>query len=670
MPSNFLKLSSSSMESEFHNRSDFDRNGSFDSQGSHHSRTRSFNMDDENMKYLTNEEKNALMFFEETLDAFEEDNEEPPILLNSSLGSYSSRTTEDSHSDSDDIIDLVQTGHNHEGLSSDTGSGPTTNGQKHTQHDSRLLAATGFASAPVIMSSSAIQRVEDHFPSEPPIDYPKFHGAVPTPVIIAQKMSEKKTENVHLSSMSPKEERSPELKKSVATSPVGDDHFVFPGSPNGKLNRFPNNISVKLAGKQYNKTIAKAAVNVQERKAQVLANLHGPTLFAEEIDGKNSEQLIRRTSFRDVSSEQARYEALTKLGLVKEMPIQANMQTTSACTSPVSNGQHSPKFFPPEIKRRFSNEKVNANSQLSAKIPTPELNTKISNEHHVVHSQNSSKFFTTETKRVPSIEKDNVSSQHLPKGLAEESNRRLSNEQLNTRVSIKVRSPEASKKISYDHDFNNGQNSSKYFTTETKRVPSIEKDTISSQHSPKVLAEESNRLSNEQMNTRVSIKVRSPEASKKISYDHDFNNGQNSSKYFTTETKRIPSEEQDHMSGQHLPKVLGEESSRRLSNEQESISKILRNEPSPFVPLGKSVVIKGETPASYVDRNKRHSSIYVNHEQKQSNHQEIKRTQSVPRPTGFRSQGITVQFSGRDSSEETRKDALRKLGLLKGQSGQ
>lgn len=67
------------------------------------------------MKYLTNDEKNVLMFFEETLDAFEEDNEEPPILLNSSLGCYSLRT-EDSHSDSDDIIDLVQRGHNHEGL--------------------------------------------------------------------------------------------------------------------------------------------------------------------------------------------------------------------------------------------------------------------------------------------------------------------------------------------------------------------------------------------------------------------------------------------------------------------------------------------------------------------------------------------------------------------------
>ncbi|XP_018409216.1 PREDICTED: proline and serine-rich protein 2 [Nanorana parkeri] len=215
MPSNLLKLSSSSIESDSYNRGDFERSGSFDSQGSHHSRSRSSNMDDENMKYLTNEEKNALLFFEETLDAFEDDIEEPPVSVNSSFNCYSPRST-DSHSDGEDIIDLVRMGHNHEGISLDTGSGPTTGAQRNTQHDSRLLDATGSASVPVTVPA----RKEDHFPSEPPIDYPRFLGAVPTPVIIAQKISEKKAENVHLFSMSPKEEKSPEVKKSVATSPI------------------------------------------------------------------------------------------------------------------------------------------------------------------------------------------------------------------------------------------------------------------------------------------------------------------------------------------------------------------------------------------------------------------------------------------------------------------
>ncbi|KAM5171033.1 proline and serine-rich protein 2 [Mantella aurantiaca] len=665
MPSNLLKLSSSSMESEFHNRSDFERSGSFDSQGSHCSRSRSSNMDDENLKYLTNEEKNALMFFEETLDAFEDEAEEPPVSLNSSFGHYSPRSTEDSHSDSDDIIDLVQTGHNHEGVLLDNGSGLTSNGHRDTQNNSRPLDVTSSASAPVAVAASTVQREEGYLSYEPPIDYPKFLGAVPTPVILAQKISEKKAEKVHLS-MSPKEEKSPDLKKSVATSPIGDDHFTFPG----KLNRFPNNISVKLSGKQYNKTIAKAAVNVQERKAQVLANLHGPALFAEEIDGKNSEPIIRRTSFRDVASEQTRYEALTKLGLVKETPTQAN----SACTSPISNGQHSSMFFPPEIKRRLSNEKVITNTQHLPKILTPESNAKIPNEQNSFIRQNSSKYFTTETTKVPSLEQDNASGPHSPKGFAGESNRRLSNENLITNQhSPKALTPDLNANTSNERHAINPQNASKYFTTETKKVPSIEQDNVSGQHSPKLLVGESNRrLSNEKLFTNVhhSPKAQSPESNKRMPNEH-FSNGQNASKFFTTETKRVPSTEQDNVSAQHSPKVLAEGPYRRLSNEQESIGRILRSEPSPFIPLGKTVIIKGDTSAASLDANKRHSSIHINHELKQpNNNQEIKRTYSMPRPSGFRSQGITVQFSGRDSSEESRNNALRKLGLLKGHSGQ
>ncbi|KAM4036284.1 proline and serine-rich protein 2 isoform 1-T2 [Anomaloglossus baeobatrachus] len=452
MPSNLLKLSPSSMESDFHNRKDFERNGSFDSQSSQHSRSRSSNFDDENMKYLTNEEKNALMFLEETLDAFEDDLEEPPFSANSSLGYYSPRSTDDSHSDADDIIDLVQTEHNHiESSAEDSGIGLSLSSWNHTQKDSWTSQSTMTVSSPVTIPQIDTEKL----PYDQPAEHRKLLGAVPTPVIIAQKISEKKSDSGNMSPMSPKEEKLPELKKSVGTSPIHEGHFIFPGSPNAKLNRFPNNIIIKPVGKQYNKTIAKAAVNVQERKAQMLANLHGSGVLAEEIDAKiRHEQLGRRPSFH-VPSEQTRYEALTKLGLVKEIPIQAEVPSPDICKSPISNGEHLSKIFPQETKRR-------------------------------------------------------------------------------------------------------------------------------------------------------------------------------------------------------------------PSNEHESISKILMNEPSNFVPLGKTVLIKGE-PTSSLERNKRHSSIQVPQEKKQViPHQEVKRTYSMPRPSGLRSQGITVQFSGRDSSEQSRKDALRRLGLLSG----
>ncbi|KAM4677634.1 proline and serine-rich protein 2 isoform 2-T2 [Discoglossus pictus] len=402
--------------------------------------------DDENLKYLTNEEKNALLFFEETLDAFEDDPEEPPISPDTSFGYYSPKLVEDTQSEGEDIIDLVQPGHSQKDELADSGIGIgwETEIRKFKQTETEIPAS--LHSTSVSMASPQDPKLSPELPTEPK----KLLGAIPTPVIIAQKISEKRQENGHLSHLSPKEEKPVESKKSVATSPINEGYFRFPG-------RFPTNINVTQVGKQYNKTIAKAAVNIQERKAQVLAHLHGP--IEEMEDRFHREQLCRTrsSSFRDAVTEQTRYEALTKLGLVKETTVQAEVKVHEQ-TSPITNGHHSPKFLPTEYPRK-------------------------------------------------------------------------------------------------------------------------------------------------------------------------------------------------------------------LSNEQESISNILKSEPSQFVPLGKTVVFKGEGVSS-AEKNKRQSEPKSIPEQKPANlHQDVRRSYSMPRPTGFRSQGITVQFSGRDSSDESRKQALRRLGLLKESSG-
>ncbi|XP_053572440.1 proline and serine-rich protein 2 isoform X2 [Bombina bombina] len=397
--------------------------------------------DDENLKYLTNEEKNALLFFEETLDAFEDDIEEPQISSDTSFGFCSPKSAEESQSESEDIIDLVQLDKSQvdEYVLPDLVIGSEI-GRKTTQTETESVYSTSLT---MVLPEDDYTKPTSELPSESR----KFLGAVPTPVIIAQKISEKKAENANLSPLSPKEGNSGELKRSVATSPISEDYFRFPG-------RFPNNINIKQVGKQYNKTIAKAAVNVQERKAQVLANLTGPALYADEMDNKGHREQLSRSrssSFRDMSTEQTRYEALTKLGLVKETPAQTKAVGE---TSPITNGHHPPNFLSPESPRKYSNE-------------------------------------------------------------------------------------------------------------------------------------------------------------------------------------------------------------------PESISSLLKHEPSQFVPLGKTVVFKGDEVCA-AEKSKRHSAPQSIQEQKQPNlHQDIKRTFSMPRPTGFRPQGITVQFSGRDASEESKKDALRRLGLLK-----
>uniref|UniRef100_A0A8C5N1Z5 Proline and serine rich 2 n=1 Tax=Leptobrachium leishanense TaxID=445787 RepID=A0A8C5N1Z5_9ANUR len=268
-------------------------------------------MDDENLKYLTNEEKNALLFFEETIDAFEE-YDDPPFSLNASYG-YSPRSTDDSHSETEDIIDLVQLDHGHveeDILHEDRISTP-----KNSVQPRSVIPVNSSKT----VSTMAIPNSEAYCPDLPG-ENRRFLGAVPTPVVIAQKISEKNADIVSPSSL---RETKPVELKSVGTSPISEERFIFPSAQSAINTRFPTNIHINPVGKNYNKTISKAAVNVQERKAQVLANLNGPTLHADEIDGKCHRDQLSRSR---------------------------NIPTTPK--SPTSNGLYTPKFPLPDLPRK------------------------------------------------------------------------------------------------------------------------------------------------------------------------------------------------------------------------------------------------------------------------------------------------------------------------------
>ncbi|OXB57898.1 hypothetical protein ASZ78_006243 [Callipepla squamata] len=161
-------------------------------------------------------------------------------------------------------------------------------------------------------------------PPPPAVQHPKLLRSVPTPLIVAQKMSEQQMESRMRFPGAVKEGNSDRKKTPVANG----DYFAapkHPPAPAPKLHRFPSNINItNVSGKEFNETISKAAVNVQERRAQVLANINGGFLAAEleERQQKNDLSRNRSSSLRDLSSEQTRYEALTKLGLVKGKPAQ------------------------------------------------------------------------------------------------------------------------------------------------------------------------------------------------------------------------------------------------------------------------------------------------------------------------------------------------------------
>lgn len=155
---------------------------------------------------------------------------------------------------------------------------------------------------------------------------------------MAQKISEQQMESRARFPGALKEGNADRKKAQVAN---GDYSTApkHPPAPAPKLHRFPSNINItNVSGKEFSETISKAAVNVQERRAQVLANINGGALLAAELEEKLHKNDFlsrsRSSSLRDLSSEQTRYEALTKLGLVKGKPAQDQVDHAPSTQQP------------------------------------------------------------------------------------------------------------------------------------------------------------------------------------------------------------------------------------------------------------------------------------------------------------------------------------------------
>lgn len=302
MPIHQQKSDSSEMDPDLSpsaRRGDLSRGGSLESRSSS-SHSRSFTLEDESPQYLTHEEKDVLdvlQFFEETIDSLEAALEEQVLgdggVLRRSPGSLDGGAY--NHLESEDVIDLVPPGPTAGEVESlpdatqATGAPPV--GKEHTGLDSRGQGtpkvsspdATGLeALPPASPISAAPSRPRRELLSPPaPTEHPKLPRSVPTPLVIAQKISEKLAGDEALSPTSPWKEgrRTPTCPgPGLGEAPAGLRPAVSPAS---KLHRFPSNISLtNSAGRDFSQTISKAAVSVQERKARVLANINGVTFPA------------------------------------------------------------------------------------------------------------------------------------------------------------------------------------------------------------------------------------------------------------------------------------------------------------------------------------------------------------------------------------------------------
>ncbi|XP_074874057.1 proline and serine-rich protein 2 [Carettochelys insculpta] len=310
----------------------FETSGSLESRSSH-SRCRNFTLEDESLQYLTHEEKDVLLFFEETIDAFEDDLEEQ-VLRDSGIHCHSPRSTEEnasSHSESEDIIDLVQsvpensddkcTANREIAPVSEAArgmDGPKPEGHELPEKIPVPDAAPNHPPASPLTSYGGV-------PAPCPLQHASLHRAIPTPIVLAQKMSEKQNETGTCSPPSPREGDPVERKQIPVANGICFPAPKHPPLPTPKSYRFPSNINItNAAERDFSQTISKAAVSVQERKAQVLANMNGAAFETAEVEERlrKNEVLVRSrsSSLRDLTPEQTRYEALMKLGLVKEKP--------------------------------------------------------------------------------------------------------------------------------------------------------------------------------------------------------------------------------------------------------------------------------------------------------------------------------------------------------------
>ncbi|XP_038597397.1 proline and serine-rich protein 2 isoform X2 [Tachyglossus aculeatus] len=417
MPRNLLKSDFSEMDSDMSPNcklSDSGRGGSLESRSSG-SRTRSFTLDDESLQFLTHEEKDVLLFFEETIDSLENELDDP-TLNDSGIHCHSPKSLEESassHSESEDIIDLVrrtpETGEVEQPRDMSAASGLGISGKVNATTlalreqvskrtlapDSAVSLVTPLPPSPPLASAPVPSR-KDFLSPSPPAEHPRLLRSVPTPLIIAQKISEMRGGSEGLSPTSPsKEGKLGEWRtlSPVPSSALNGDHFQWhrhPATlPAPKVHRFPSNISVtNSTGKEFNKTISKAAVSVQERKAQVLANINGVAFLMGEVEDQPQRNDVsnqwRSTSPKDVVPEQNRDEVP---GFAKEVPGLVEVDKVGGGHSskgqqrerpePVSNGYQNIN----EVLKRETSPFVSTGKTITFRPEAASINSKISRQN-------------------------------------------------------------------------------------------------------------------------------------------------------------------------------------------------------------------------------------------------------------------------------------------------
>ncbi|KAM3858930.1 uncharacterized protein proser2 [Diretmus argenteus] len=587
--------------------------------------------EDETLQFLSQEEQECILFFEETIDSLEESLQEeegkqetvtppassslieevdgPPTLP--SLGPMSPIPDRPPSPKDQDIIDLVQPGPDLVQTKE-----PLFN---HATPDFQSMAVSPESHFEIKPRREPM----DNLPMEynPPLpsssygspDSPlSYHppGCIPTPVLIAQKIAENQAGGTTTRSSSLLRRKSLDSPDKLPTYTF--DHQVKHGPPTStKPTRFPANISVMLGSKDHNPSLSN--VSILERRAQMLANLTGTSHPLELGDPQQALQQkarnipTRSVSFRDPTPDKSRMEALSKLGLTRNRAMSGG---TSLLITPNS-------ATPPPT----------TNSETSIKPPVANISTQ-------TQIPADRKPETAPTDPISSPGDKTIQANPPPPTV--------------TRSSyypppLESKPPVTPPPEFASLDFNNygGKTIVVNPSASSKSEPVVSSGSPDSKTLPHALANPSDfniYAGKTKVMACASIPVATSDLPDILSSHID-------------KSKTLPTRAKSEA-------LLYEHNS--YGGKTRTISPCTSSILPSFPPTRTS-----KAPPSPAPRPTHHHHRSSISPQKVTTRSPEPRRKSISKTPAFRSQGITVQFSGRGATDESRREALRKLGLLK-----
>lgn len=588
---------------------------------------------------LSREEQETLHFFEQTIDSLEQSLEEDELRPQiqafnaSNLGPQLQASPKEQ-----DIIDLVR-----------------------TRPDLVQTRETFTPTSPDF--KSLIQPPDSHYEIKPRSDlsdynppitdsHPTYHppGSVPTPVLIAQKIAETQTGSGSsvLSASSLLRRRSSEFDRSTSSKSCSSPTSTKPA-------RYPSNISL-IVGSREQPNQSLANVNIEERRMQMLANLAGTShpLVQDEPDQTKRNTPTRSVSFRDPTPEKSRMEALSKLGLSRNRAMSGGMSLPSSPLERLTTGQSSATNL----------ERSDLPKQPTAHVPEPSVvNSALRDPSSPPHSFSSSK---------PEIINGlNVLSITTP----QEASSSLSRPTMATASSKILETSPKSPALSYRRPENPQPDVQRNFETAGYSPPEAasQKDYFPFPPPPPPVetSPEFNSYGGKSLVVHPSGSFKSDSPSSPISPEpkslspilmtpSEFNSYGGKSKVMTPIAVPVSRRDLPDILSSHLDKSQTES----IPSDLNSYGGKTRTFNSPGRPTeGSPRTLKppAPLPAPKPQRHTLHGPTSSPKSPPRAlSPEHRRRTASL-----FRPQGITVHFSGKGPTDESRRDALRKLGLLK-----